>query len=219
LAPGSLVDLGFYLGENMGKVFYFIDGFNLYHALDDVKALHKYKWLDMMKLAGLYTGTKDQVAGVYFFTSFAHWDRGKVERHRKLIKAVELTGVKTVYGKFKRKDRFCTLCKKKYYTFEEKQTDINMAIHLFRLAMEGEYDTAVLITGDSDQLATIEAIRKTFPAKRVGVVIPIGRCAEELKNVCDFHIRMKKEHLRSCRFDDKIPLGNGEFLECPPSWK
>jgi uncharacterized LabA/DUF88 family protein len=203
----------------MNRLAFFIDGFNLYHALDDNIRLHRYKWMDMLKLANLYARKDDKVVGVFFYTSFAHWDMKKVERHRKLIKAVELTGVKTVYGKFKRKNRFCPLCRKGYYTFEEKQTDVNIAIDLFRLAMEDVYDTAIVISGDSDQIPSIQAIKKSFPAKKVGVIIPIGRSSEELKNVCDFHIRMKEMHLRTCRFDDNIDLGNGEKLTCPPTWQ
>lgn len=33
-----------------GRVAFFIDGFNLYHAIDAYRQLHKYKWVDLHKL-------------------------------------------------------------------------------------------------------------------------------------------------------------------------
>jgi hypothetical protein len=37
---------GFFILEDMKKVVILIDGFNVYHALQQEQRLHKYKWLD-----------------------------------------------------------------------------------------------------------------------------------------------------------------------------
>ena len=42
------------------------------------------------------------------------------------------------YGDFKRKDKRCPNCKKQYSTFEEKQTDLNIALQLFQLAVKDD---------------------------------------------------------------------------------
>ncbi len=124
-----------------------------------------------------------------------------------------------ILGKFKRKDKTCILCKKTYSTFEEKQTDVNIAISLFKNAMEAKFDTAIIISGDSDLIPSIEAIKSTFPVKQIGVVIPIGRSSESLKQVCDFHMKMKEKHLKSSLFPDEIDLGSGVKLKCPSLWR
>lgn len=124
-----------------------------------------------------------------------------------------------IFGKFKHRDRRCPNCGKTYRTFEEKQTDVNIALHLFETALEDRFDTAIIVSGDSDLLPSIEAVKSSFPAKRVGVVIPIGRHAEELKHRCDFHIRMKEKHLRDSEFPDEIELGDDQKLGRPPSWR
>ena len=64
----------------------------------------------------------------------------------------------------------------------------------------------------------IEAVKKIFPTKKVGVAIPIGRRAEELKLVTDFHRKVKRKHLQTCQFDDTIPIA-GAVLQRPASWK
>ena len=66
------------------------------------------------------------------------------------IRAQEIKNVNIVYGEFKRKDKYCNLCKRTYHTYEEKQTDVNIAIQLFKLSIEDKYDKAIIISGDSD---------------------------------------------------------------------
>ncbi len=211
---------GFYLlGDHfLDKVIFFIDGFNLYHSLDDNRAYHKYKWLNLSKLAQCFITKTEKVNGIYYFTALAEWDQRKVAKHKRLIKALELEGVKTIYGKFKMRDKKCPNCSSIYTKPEEKQTDVNIAIQLLRLAVNHEYDKAIIISGDSDLIPSIEAVKKIFPAKKVGVVIPIGRRAKELINTCDFHMKIKEKHLSSSVFPKEITIGEGKKLECPKSW-
>jgi len=123
-----------------------------------------------------------------------------------------------VYGEFKKRDKYCNLCKKTYQTFEEKQTDVNIAIQLFKLSIEDKYDKAIIISGDSDLIPSINAVRKTFPNKQIGVIIPIGRRAEALKLACDFYMKMKEKHLSSAILEYKIKINNNEFIICPSEW-
>lgn len=209
----------------MAKVAFFIDGFNLYHALDyfesgpDHYKYRKYKWLNLYKLASLYVGRLDKLEQVILFTAFATWDPSKVARHKLFIRANESVGVSVVYGEFKRKDKLCRLCRRRYSTFEEKQTDVNIALHLLQLAIWEQYDRAVVISGDTDLIPAIKAVRVTFPHKPIGVILPIGKSSEDLIKQADFHHKMREHHLTSCRFPDTIPLPDGSSLECPSTWK
>jgi uncharacterized LabA/DUF88 family protein len=135
------------------------------------------------------------------------------------IKANETEGVKVTYGEFKRKQRKCPECLKMIRTFEEKQTDVNIALRLFELAVQDKYDKAIIVSGDTDLIPAVKAVQKTFPAKKIGVMIPIGRASEDLKQQTDFHHRMKLQHLISSRFNDQVILADGSTLDCPPSWK
>ena len=123
-----------------------------------------------------------------------------------------------VYGKFRRKDVNCRICHKSFKTFEEKQTDVNIAISLFELAYKDEYDTAVIISGDSDLIPSVKAVRKLFPSKSIWLIIPIGRSAEELKNYCDRHMRIKEIHLQTSIFPHEIEINNKKLI-CPKKWR
>ncbi len=209
----------------MSKVVCFIDGFNLYHALDhfeqgpDQDRYKKYKWLNLAKLASLFVPRGDTLNEVLYFTTLATWNAKKVARHRVYIKAQESEGVIAVYGEFKRKQKHCKACGGDFWTFEEKQTDVNIALKLFQYAIEGRYDKAVIISGDTDLLPAIKAVRSTFPGKEIGIVIPIGRASEDMKKQADFRFKMREHHLASSLLADPLTLKDGTVLHCPPTWK
>ena len=47
----------------MERVIFFVDGFNLYHALHRKQQYHKYKWLNLSKLANYFITKKTKVKG------------------------------------------------------------------------------------------------------------------------------------------------------------
>ena len=201
----------------MKRVIAFVDGFNLYHSLADNPVHEKYKWLAIRKLLGMYVPAKE-LKETYYFTSLTTWNLEKVARHKILIRAFEQVGAKIVYGEFRKRDRYCPNCKSYYVAREEKQTDVNIAIHLFRLAIKDRYDTAVILSGDSDLIPSIKAVKATFPSKQVGILIPMGRRAEELKANRDFDIRIREKNLAKCQFEDPLPMPDGSKLSKPSAW-
>lgn len=204
--------------QKMKKVTFFIDGFNVYHALANPQ-YRKYKWLDFNKFANHYINRFEKIKDIFYFTALTHWNKEKVKRHNIYIKAQVSVGVKTVYGKFKKKSKRCRICHQVYETYEEKQTDVNIAIYLFKLAIEDKYDKAYIVSGDSDLIPSISAIKESFPNKEIGVIIPIRGKASELKSVCDFHVQMKEKHLRMNQFPDEIILPDKSRITRPQNWK
>jgi len=161
---------------------------------------------------------KDALEEVLYFTTVPTWDLAKATRHRLFIKAQENEGVKVIYGEFKRKQKHCNRCQKDFWSFEEKQTDVNIALSLFRLAVQDRYEKAIIISGDTDLIPAVKAVRSTFPGKQIGVVIPIGRASEDFKKQADFHYRMREHHLVKSRYPDALRLTDNTILHCPPAW-
>lgn len=182
----------------MTRVSFFIDGFNLYHSLKDYA--RDCRWLDLHKLCTSYLRENEQLGDIYYFTAVATWNNDKSTKHKLYIKRLSLEGIKTVYGKFKKVSRHCNYCNHEYDTHEEKRTDVNIALKLFSDAVLDKFDTAILISADSDLIPPIEEISSVFPNKRVGVIIPLGRKAKELKQVTDFSFKIEKSRLEECRF-------------------
>ena len=116
------------------RVMVFVDGFNLYHSLDDVDDLHKYKWLDIIKLVSLFKKSDEYIKQVIYFTAETHAGQAKLVRQRTYNNALQFSGVKIVPGKFKDSTRRCTLCHFLYDSPEEKETDVNISISMVRNA-------------------------------------------------------------------------------------
>lgn len=85
--------------------------------------------------------------------------------------------------------------------------------------MNDECDTIIIVSGDSDLIPAIQAVKSYFPNKKIGIIIPIGRVAVELENEVDFRMRIKEHHLSTSQFDDVIDLGQGVLLHRPANWK
>jgi NYN domain-containing protein len=220
LAPTLHRGVGFF----MPKIVTFVDGFNLYHALDyfegdaDHHKFRKYKWLNLKKLSGMFVFGKDTLEGVLYFTTLATWDAGKTARHRLYIRALENEGVRTIYGEFKRKQKHCHICGGHFWSKEEKQTDINIALALFQYALVDRYDKAIIISGDTDLLAAVKHVRRVFPGKEIGVVIPIGRASNDFKKQADFHYKMREHHLIKSQFPDPYALADSTTVSRPATW-
>ncbi|MEA2783580.1 MAG: hypothetical protein QOK29_5139 [Rhodospirillaceae bacterium] len=56
----------------MRKVVAYIDGFNLYHAIDDLRKPYL-KWLDLHALARSICGNDETLVGVKYFSAYATW--------------------------------------------------------------------------------------------------------------------------------------------------
>jgi uncharacterized LabA/DUF88 family protein len=204
----------------MARIAFFVDGFNLYHSIARVPRLRPYKWLDINKLCRSFVSPRDEVVDVYYFTALAHWNPDKVRRHRTFIRALRTTGVQPVYGVFRVVDKKCRAdCKKWYKTFEEKRTDVNIALYLVAGAINDAYDTAIIVSGDSDLLPAVRTILTTFPSKSVGVIFPFMRTSFELRNEVNFYSRIRERHLRQARFPDVITIGADESIVCPDEWR
>ncbi|MEQ1762015.1 MAG: NYN domain-containing protein [Pyrinomonadaceae bacterium] len=214
----------------MKRVVVLIDGFNLYHALDysvvpanpyiNPHRYRKYKWIDLFKLGSSYVYNKaDTLNGVYWFTTYAHWDSAKVLKHTAFVKAQETQGVNVVFGEFKKKTKYCKVCKNNSHTYEEKQTDVNIALTLLRLAVENAYDKVIIISGDTDLIPAIKTVREMYPEKEIGVVIPIGKISEAFKKTADFYHKMKESHLISALLADPFTCSDSSTINCPATWK
>ena len=199
------------------KVIAFIDGFNLYHSLAANPETKKYRWLDLKKLCHLFVQKSETLTDIYYFTALAKWDQGKVTRHKEYIKALETTGIHVVYGNFKYVTRKCRKCHKKYKTFEEKETDVNIGLYLLKLAYQNEFEKFFLLTGDSDLIPALKMTQEHFPNKKSHIIIPTNGRAQSLKDLADCNSKIKIRHLKNSLFPNVIHLQNGTISK-PNKW-
>lgn len=104
--------------------------------------------------------------------------------------------------------------------FEEKRTDVNLASHLLLDAFENRYDTAIVVSNDSD-LTTPIAMAVHRLGKRVVVVNPYRprQQSSELRKAATQSIAsINTAVLRHSQFPDRIADARGSFTR-PRSWR
>lgn len=157
------------------KVVAFVDGFNLYHAINSL-GNDQLKWVNLRKLCEQYAPLPQfELSHVYYFSSVATWRPAAYKRHREYLRALKAFDVTPVLGRFKPKETSCHNCGHSWAFHEEKETDVNIAINMIRGAFKGTYDRALLISGDSDLVPAAKMVLHEFPNKTVRVVMPVGR--------------------------------------------
>lgn len=220
------------------KSVFFVDGFNLYHAIRDAFDHGKYKWLNLKQLALNVIEDTDELRSVHYFTAFCDWDKRNEMKHRTYVEALTKYGIQTVEGKFmpvtkrfkKRHMRIFDMApyvledciipdEISFVTNEEKRTDVNIAIKILDYAYQNYYEHAYVVTADSDIAPAIQAAKTRFPKKKFTVVLPIGHHQDGyLCKVCDSVKQIDEECLRSSLLPNPVLIGKKKIY-CPPAWR
>jgi len=203
---------------------FYIDGFNLYHAINDLGANHL-KWNSLWGLAqGLIQSRSQQLEKVVFCTAYYPGDTGKRARHERYIKAQRHHGVTIVMGHYVREDMSCRDCGHLWKKPTEKETDINVAISLIDDAHRDVFDHAYLVTNDSDQAATTKFFAQRFTTKKLTIVCPPGRIhSKHLLDASSHSLTLTTEHLEKSVMDHMIHAADGLIVRPheyapPPDW-
>ena len=101
----------------------------------------------------------------------------------------------------------------------EKMTDVNIATELMVDAFQDKFDTALLISADSDLTGPVVAVRQLFPSKRLVVTFPPQRYSEELKKVASAYFTVGRAEIAKSLLPPNVAKADGFILECPPSWQ
>jgi hypothetical protein len=220
-APGGLGPAGSILGPGKPapvkqRAAFYIDGFNLYHAIDELKKPHL-KWLNLWKLceALIVTG-QETVVSVHWCSAEHAQHSDKRLRARAYRKALEATGVTPLMGHFAQETRKCkATCGENYLRDVEKQGDINVAIQIIRDGYANTYDVCYLVTADADQVATVKAFRELFPAKRLIATFPPLRESKRIEESAHGRRDILEETMAQCLFPKDV-TARGRFIVSRP---
>lgn len=116
-------------------------------------------------------------------------------------------GVTAVIGHFKEKQKKCLKCGAKWCAHEEKQSDVNFALHLLHQAHTDGFDKALLVTADSDLCPAIDLVLDTFPDKEIVILTPPRRyeIAREIRSKVTTN-KIKQKHLIAACYPRKYIL-------------
>jgi uncharacterized LabA/DUF88 family protein len=203
----------------MHRVRVYIDGFNLYYGMHTAFG-RQYLWLDVEALARELLRPGQDLDRVSYFTAPV---RGLTEgRHRQdsYLQALQVRSVclDVVQGRFQEKTQRCRSCGVDRITYEEKETDVSIAVTLVEDAARSAYDTALVISGDSDLCPAIRAAKRLLPGQKIIAVFPPRRQSDPLRAAADGVLRIDRSMLRRAQLPMKVTTTDGVVLNRPDYW-
>lgn len=230
----------------MKKINIYIDWFNLYYALSKhIKKKNwawekKLQWCDFKKLINTYLKKDEKINNIYFFTA-EHWVKEKRNKQKNYIKALHHSWVKVIKWKFSKITRtfinkmqikkilFNLNIKKsdenkyipkllEYFTYEEKRTDVNIALKIQEDAFKWEYNKAIIISWDSDIIPWIESVNKNFPNIDFATMLITWTKWKAIQNKCSDNFIIWYKIMKNSMFQYKININKTETIEIPNEW-
>ena len=200
------------------RVIAYIDGFNLYFGL---KSSHwkRFYWLNLQAMAQNLLESGQELVFTKYFTSRISQPPDKQKRQSTFLEALEtLNDLQIFYGHYLSTPQYCRKCGNKAMVPSEKMTDVNIAVELMSDAYQDLFDTALLISADSDLTAPVVAIKKLFPDKRVIAAFPPLRHSAQLQRLAHGYLQIGRATLAKSVFPDRIQKADGFVLQRPNEW-
>lgn len=204
------------------RAFIYIDGFNLYYGC---LRNTPYRWLNIVELSKKLVS--DKIEKVHYFTARVSARAGDPMaplRQKIYLRALEtLPEVQIHYGHFLTHVKWMPKAdnpqeRVKVVKTDEKGSDVNLASQILADAFRGQFDTAAVISNDSDLLKPIFIVKEELK-KTVGIVNPQKdkRFAVQLSNIASFKRVIREAVLQVCQFPPTLTDSKGTFHK-PESW-
>ncbi len=203
----------------MTKVRAYVDGFNVYHALENVGD-PRLKWLNYNTLFKSLIRDGEELVAIHLFTAVWKFETKKQKRHQNFLAAQEAYGVKVHLGEFAKPKKWCAR-HERYCSFrEEKQTDVGIAVQMLSDASSGEKQRMILVTADSDQIPAVRALRKmdhisltlAYPPKRKSE-------ARELGDLIPDRLELKPQRLLTCMLPRTVFVNEQKVATMPAIYR
>lgn len=203
----------------MQRVIAYIDGFNLYFGLRSA-GWKRYYWLNLQSMARNLLQPEQELVLTKYFTSRVSYPPDKERRQSTFIDALQtLDDFQIFYGHYQANPQHCHRCGNKVMVPNEKMTDVNIAVEMMSDAYQDLFDSALLISADSDLTAPIKAIKSLFPDKRVVVAFPPQRHSAQLQRLANAYLHIGRANLAKSVFPDEIQTADGYVLKRPLEWR
>jgi len=105
-------------------------------------------------------------------------------------------------------------------------TDVNIAVELLGDAavellgdaVDNVFDTAIIVSADSDLVGPIKAVLRRFPGKRIVVAFPPERFSNHLRQVATVDFTIGRKKFKDSQLPNQVTKPDGYVLNRPSSW-
>jgi hypothetical protein len=198
----------------------YVDGFNLYYGLRKSYG-RRYLWLDPVALARRLR-PRSQLLMVRYFTAPVLDDPDAASRQSAYIQALKARNgelIEIVQGRYQRKTMTCRSCGAYWRTYEEKETDVNIAAFLVADVATGLATSAILISGDSDLAPAIRRAQALSSATYMVSAFPPGRFSFELRRLLPDSFVIGRGRIAASLLPSKVvDPATRHVIERPNTW-
>lgn len=192
------------------RLMIFIDGSNLFHGIRHLNIK-----IDYGKLVEFLRESR-RLVRTYFYTAVPQdkdikkgtpeWE--SLMRQKRFLDELTFSGIKV---------RLANLKRLPSGEFVEKEVDIMLATDMLSLAFRNAYDTAILVSGDSDFVYTVEEVQSI--GKRVENATFKRTSSNNLRRVCDRFILLDDFIDRFILEEKTLQEGVGFWEKIKSLWK
>ena len=207
------------------KTSIYIDGYNLYYSRLQGS---RFKWLDVVALfRDQILAAQDPdatVVKVKFFTApaksnFARHGAASEEAQEQYHRALRATypGIVEIIQGFhifrptslpahvagqaaSKSDRA------RVWMIEEKLTDVNLALHVYRDAVRDGVEQLVTCSNDSDMEPALQFVRQDMPDVKIGLVMPLREGAKGQGMISNKRLTAQADWVRHRIWDEELAL-------------
>lgn len=203
------------------KTWVYIDSFNLYYGALQKNGKRGLKWLDLESWLEKVL-TQNEVEKIKYFTArvSGRYDPTAPVRQSTYFRALRTRQtVELIEGRFlfKRQkiyinddvDLFAKVA-------EEKGTDVNLAAQLVADAYKHSFETAVVVSSDSDLAGAIKIVTQDVGLK-VGILSPHEKLNQDFAKYATFILSVRETALLNSQFPVALTDHVGTFTK-PSTW-
>lgn len=228
----------------------FIDGYNLYYGR--LRGT-PYKWLDVFNLCENLLAQRSQnetLTQLQLFTAhasatFASHGQASVDAQSAYHRALQARygqRLEVIYGAhvwnrhgtpmpvFEAGQAYSREKRTLVWKIEEKLTDVNLALAMYRACSKGQCDRVLLVSNDRDAAPALQAIAEDFPHIMRGLMLPVRppilhaasstrRQSGTLEALCNWSIRsISDEMLQTAQMPAVVPVAGKKAIAKPAHW-
>ena len=205
------------------RTYVYVDGFNLYFRALNRRNTTGLKWLNLETLCKSYLMNHDILKIKYFTASVSgRYEPDKPLRQQAYLRALRtLPTVEIIYGKYALNDdkiKISRDAKILWEVPEEKRTDVNIGAHLINDAHLKRFDTAIIVSNDSD-LAEVLRLGRDELGVSVGLLNPAEDSNTELLKYANQNelYKIRENAVRGAQFPDTFTDKKGSITK-PATW-
>jgi len=190
------------LQSKQERVAVYIDGFNLFYSIKNLYP--SYEFVDVRKLSERLLNNYQKLEVVKYFSSRFRDDQRKVIKQKHYTKLLKGQEIEIIWGHYSKNVSKCRRCHTKWITASEKSTDMNLGLNIIFDALDDLYDTALVMSSDTDLVPVLQGFNQRFANKDIVLVSMPDNGGSFLKRQASYTLHISEKLIRECQFASVI---------------